>query len=421
MNGWKTVAAGIAAAALGTAVARADDSRCREFAVGARAAGMGGAAIATAADVDSVYYNPAGLAGSQADSLSLSASLYGFDRWKLKNGFGAGDDADGTSFVTVPSALGGVKRFNDEWTGGFGVFTPKMERRRILDASKGREQFHNYTMSDQTIWAGPALAWGKKDGKWRIGGAVLGVYRELSLSIQEQGKGEGAVFGACDLNALGVMALLGVQGDLGNGWSVGLTAQSPNFAVTGSGKYSVNYMVDLDSTTLGGGTYSENVDADNQTPAQLGIGLAKKAGPWTFAADATWRPSTHYDLMQWKFDGREADVEVHLKSVVDASVGAEYLLAEKYPLRAGFFTAFSGARRDEAEGTGSEIAASDVDMYGVTCSVGRQTGPMTVDVGLQYMWGRGKELGYTDGEGRMGWMPCRRDVVLCSISTTYLF
>lgn len=421
MNGWKAWTAGVAVAAMGAAAAWGDDSRYREFAVGARAAGMGGAAVAVAADVDAVYYNPAGLAGSQSDSLSLSASLYGFDRWKLKNGFGAGTDADGTSFVTVPSALGGVKRFNDEWTGGFGVFTPKMERRRILDASKERSQFHSYTLNDQTILAGPAVAWGKKDGKWRVGGGVFGVYREWSLSMQELAKGDGAAYGACDLSALGVMALLGVQGDLGGGWRVGLTAQSPNFAVASSGKYSVNYMMDLDNMALGGGRYSEHVDADNQTPPQVGIGLAKTAGPWTFAADAAWRPSTHYDLMKWKVDGSETDVEVHLQSVVDASVGAEYLLAEKYPLRAGFFTAFSGARRNEAEGDGNEIASSDVDMYGVTVSAGRRKGPMTIDVGLQYMWGRGKELGYTNGEGDMDWMPCRRDVVLCSVSTTYLF
>ena len=163
------------------------------------------------------------------------------------------------------------------------------------------------------------------------------------------------------------------------------------------------------------------MDADNQTPAQIGIGLAKSVGPWTFAADVAWRPATHYDLMRWKLDGEETEVEVHLKSVVDASVGAEYLLAEKYPLRAGFFTAFSGTRRNEAEGEGNEVASSDVDMYGVTASAGRRMGPMTVDVGLQYMWGRGTELGYTDGEGNMDWMPCRRDVVLCMISTTYLF
>ena len=60
--------------------ASATDGRYREYVVGERAGGMGGAAIAVASDVDAIYYNPAGLAHSQGDSISLSANLYGRER-----------------------------------------------------------------------------------------------------------------------------------------------------------------------------------------------------------------------------------------------------------------------------------------------------------------------------------------------------
>ena len=64
-----------AALALATTTASATDGRYRDFVIGERAGGMGGAAIAVANDVDAIYYNPAGLAHSQGDSISLSANL----------------------------------------------------------------------------------------------------------------------------------------------------------------------------------------------------------------------------------------------------------------------------------------------------------------------------------------------------------
>ena len=56
--------------ALAAASASATDGRYRDFVIGDRAGGMGGAAIATASDVDAIFYNPAGLslsAPSKAD------------------------------------------------------------------------------------------------------------------------------------------------------------------------------------------------------------------------------------------------------------------------------------------------------------------------------------------------------------------
>ena len=82
---------------------------------------MGGAALATAIDVDAIFYNQAGLAKSKGDSISLSANLYGLERYETKGGLDWGEDAESSSFVSIPAAMGGVKRFSDEWVGGFGV------------------------------------------------------------------------------------------------------------------------------------------------------------------------------------------------------------------------------------------------------------------------------------------------------------
>ena len=406
--------------ALAATSASATDGRYREFVVGERAGGMGGAAIAEARDVDALFYNPAGLSRSHGDSLSLSANLYGVERYSTDHELNYGN-GHCSSFVSIPGAMGGVKRLSDDWVGGFGIFTPKQEKRHLISSHNGGASLSHYDYNDQTLWIGPAIAWGPADSRFSFGGGIFGIYRDLNATESVWQQRVGSLSGACDLSTLGLLASIGVQYDLGDGWSVGATVQSPNFGIWDDGTISVSASGEDEILSANGvGVYSEDVDADNYIPWQFALGIGKTVpGKWGFALDAIYHPSTHYDLMKWKFDGFEVAQTMRLRQVLDLSLGGEYIVAERYPIRAGFYTAMSAVRlSDDPEDT--DFSTSDVDMYGVTFSVGQKGENMSVNVGVDYAFGHGHDLSNNEN-GDLVRSSCDRNVLLATISTTYYF
>ena len=406
--------------ALAAATASATDGRYRDFVIGDRAGGMGGAAIATASDVDAIFYNPAGLAHSQGDSISLSANLYGREHHRTKGALDWGADDTSDTFVTIPGAMGGVSRLSDEWVCGFGVFAPKQEKRHIIAADATRTSFNHSDYNDQTLWIGPAISWAPADSRLSVGAGLFAVYRDCSISQSTFQTGVSSVNGAIDLTVLGVLASVGAQYDLGDGWSVGATFQTPNVRVWDDGTLSVNGVDAEDQDIPVFGIYSTDVKADNYIPWQLAVGVGRTVpGVWGFSLDAIYHPSRTFDLMRWNIHGVPVSQSIHLHSVLDVSLGGEYIVAERYPIRAGFYTALSSIRvPDDPDST--DFITTDVDMYGVTFSVGRRGENMSVNVGVDYAFGDGHDLG-TGRNGGKSRSDCDRHVLLATVSTTYYF
>ena len=404
--------------ALVSLAATATDGRYREYVVGERAGGMGGAAVATAADVDAIFYNPAGLSRSQGDSLSLSANLYGLERYKTEGGLDWGADAKSSTFVSIPAAMGGVKRLSDEWVGGLGVFTPKMEKRHLVSASPDRTGFSNLDYDDQTLWIGPSASWSPANSRFSFGAGVFAVYRDCTVSESSFKRNGYTMNGAMDLTTLGALAMLGAQAKLGNGWSAGATLQTPTLRVWDNGKLSINATA-ADVSDFDLGLYSTDVRADNYIPWQFAAGVGKAGEDWSVALDAIWHPSAHYDLARWDIYGIPAEQTMHLHSVLDVSLGGEYIVAKRYPVRAGFYTAMSAVRvPDDPETT--DFVTSDVDMYGVTFSVGRRSENMSVNLGFDFALGSGHDLSYDENGDKIR-VDGDRCVILATISTTYYF
>ena len=411
-----SLAAAVALCAAQTATAT--DGRYREYVVGERAGGMGGAALAVASDVDAIFYNPAGLAKSKGDSISLSANLYGLERYETEGGLDWGEDAKSSSFVSVPAAMGGVKRFSDEWVGGFGVFTPKMEKRHLVSASPDRTGSSHIDYDDQTVWIGPAAAWAPAGSRFSLGAGVFAVYRDCSVSESSYRKFDHNENGALDLQMLGLLATFGAQADLGDGWSAGASVQTPTLRVWDDGKLSVNGSFSgVDGMDLG--LYTTDVRADNYIPWQLAAGVGKSGENWSVALDAIWHPSANYDLARWNIDGLRFEQRTHLHSVLDVSLGGEYVVADRYPVRAGFYTAMSAVRVPD-DPADIDFVSNDVDMYGVTFSVGRRSENMSVNVGVDVAFGSGDDLNY-DSAGNKSRVDSDRLVVLATVSTTYYF
>ena len=405
------------------ATASATDGRYREYVVGERAGGMGGAAIAVAGDVDAIFYNPAGLSRSKGDSISLSANLYGLQK------FESSEDADGSSsFVSIPGAMGGVMKFSDEITAGFGVFTPKQEKHHVI-AHAEDIAYYNTDYTDQTVWFGPAVSWAPAESRFSFGAGVFGVYRDFTKTrsmfvpgaIPGIIPGSASVNEAYDLTGMGLLATLGAQANLGNGWFAGATLQTPSLRLYDDGTCSRTASVRWPGVVNGDFTqYSTDVEANNYIPLQLGIGIGwTNEGKYGFALDATYHPGASYDLAKWNFNGEHESARIHLHSVIDVSLGGEYVVAEKYPIRAGFYTGLSGVEVS-SDPESDDFATSDVDIYGVTCSVGRRSQNMSVNLGIDFAFGDGYDtsLAY-DGENER--TSCSRRVLLATVSTTYYF
>ena len=103
----------------------------------------------------------------------------------------------------------------------------------------------------------------------------------------------------------------------------------------------------------------------------------------------------------------------------DVSLGGEYVVADRYPIRAGFYTAMSALRVPDAP-EDTDFSMSDVDMYGVTFSVGRRSENMSVNFGVDVAFGSGDDLNY-DNQGNKTRVDSDRLVVLATVSTTYYF
>ena len=395
----------------------ATDGRYREYIIGQRAGGMGGAAIAVARDVDAVFYNPAGLASAEHNVISLSANLYGIERSPEENGIEWGKDDSSSSFVSIPGAMGGVRRLTDELVGGFGVFSPKHEKRHMVASFENNSRFYYFDYDDQTLWLGPAIAWKPAGSRFSFGAGLFGVYRDYGVSQSFWEADGNALNGTCDLKMFGLLASLGALVDMGDGWCAGTTLQTPNLRVWDDGTYSATLLFEGIENY---GVYSEDVEADNYIPWQLGVGIGRTVpGKWGFALDATYHNRTSYDFMRWNFSSDRYEQTMHLHSVVDLSLGGEYVIAGRYPLRAGIYTAFSSIHvSDTPENT--DLSTSDVDMYGTTFSIGRRGDNIGINFGFDYAFGHGHDLGY-GADGEQISTACNRRVFLATVSTTFYF
>ncbi len=386
----KMVVRMLAAGLVMASAAWATDSKYQTYIVGDRAAGMGGAVVSIADSVDACYYNPAGLTQVKSSTLSLSANLYGFQLYHVENGLLPGENVKGDSFVTIPSTMGGIWKYGPDLSLAFSALVPDRFSYNEIVAYSDSQHLYQINIDDQTIWVGPSAAY-QLAPNLSLGASLFGVYRSYNEDVSYFLEDYDASYArGRKFNDVALAAVLGLQYRPGRDWSIGLTLQPPTGHIYDSGKTMEHILGH--NVISNNYYYTEDVNTDNQLPTKIALGIGRQVqGDYAFGLDLTYHLPTSYNLQQWQSLGQEEYARVVRAAVLDFNLGGEYYVRKIYPVRAGIFTGFSSVPEVNEK---DSYASANVDTYGLTVSVGREVKNVAFNVGLNYIFGRGYDLGY---------------------------
>ncbi len=414
----------------------ADNGNYQDFLVGDRAAGMGGAVAASTNDLDACYYNPGGLANVTGSRIALSVSLYGIYRLSVADGLGPHESYHSREFESIPSTFGSILKASDTLALAFAVFTPdeityntqqSFEKQPYLPGLY-RSDYYASSLDDATTWIGPSLGF-KAGDRISLGCGIYLVYRSLNNNqnwtyLYTTGDGQEVVRVGSrqyryNYTNYGLLGVFGAQYALTDNVSLGLTVYTPTVNLTGEGSlfYGVS-LGDPEEDTL---VTADNMTSKNQVPTEIIASAAyRKPKQFTIGVDLSYHLPTSYTELQGRdtWSGEEIRIETRREPVVNLNLGGEYYVVKNYPLRAGFFTNLSSSPPVDAEDP--RVGKENIDMYGVSASVGNESEHTTINVGVNYVWGKGRTLGIGDNFQPVD-VAARESYLFLFLSSAYIF
>ena len=411
------------------------DNNYQDFLVGGRAIGLGGAFTATANDVTSLLYNPAGLSFVESTSAQLSTSLYGIERGSLEEFSSVLFDdygnirVDLSDVTVVPSSAGAVRtlgrtRWGTNHSIAFGLLVPSY-RTSSLSSGTGAdedEQSSSYIRrtTDRELWS--AVGYGLEiTASFRVGVAGYYIFRSMvdteEASISETSVADGGLgrfaLTSSEITVSSGSLLLGA----GAHWQpmpnlrLGLFASLPSTAVHSEGAI----------RTVRSGAYtrcpssapcpeSERVLEpffEERDVSDLGsgfgiapmvrLGVAYEEPKWfLLAADVVYYGAIDYALLR---DSQAQSVpenfvpfsnSIRRRAVANFHLGAEYWILPDVTVSAGIFSNRSTAPEVPNQPTADALA--QIDMYGLSFSTSYTDGRSTTWIGAMYSYGLGEDV-----------------------------
>ncbi len=363
------------------------------YPIGERATGLAGAYTALAEDEAGAFYNPAGLAFTRGNSLSVSTSFYGLVFGSIQNGLGNGNDFNYSTLNLVPINASSLWHFGKAeegksapWVFAFSVFTPSsvsVETRN--DLLGGAINFFLDTRQ-KNVHLGPTLAYRLSD-RLSLGLSVFGVvhtesdradYTALVPSMEAGKKSFAHLTVSREQFDVGLLGSLGVRFQATERWSFGVCVRSPTVQVHGSGTQYTRLLVAQAEQALTEGTsVTEQMETAALLPLRVSLGAAyTRPRDLTLSLDAVlYAP---IEFRGYHSRTNPAADTVHYGLVVNAALGVEKYVTPSFPLRVGVFTDLAGAPPPEVDGPSDD----QTHRFGATVTVGIETERTSTTLGV---------------------------------------
>jgi hypothetical protein len=284
---------------------------------GARSALRGGAVVGGVRDTSAVYYNPAGLALIDQESLSVSATAYAFGELRVENGAGTGDDLVSAPFEQVPLLVSGMTWLDDQQRHAIGFallarhkFAASFSARRddigeVVARYTGDEEYVGqfiYNGNLDELWAGVSYSF-EADETFAVGVTLFGamrnetydvLYRARAINVNSSEVVTSSTSSGVTYTDVRAFLKFGAMLDL-DGWRIGISVTTPSLHLFGEA--TVNLDLIATNIDLGGGAFSfvandrqEGLDTDFQTPLFIAIGVERRFGDVLVALTAEYSP-----------------------------------------------------------------------------------------------------------------------------------
>jgi hypothetical protein len=374
----------------------ADIHHYNDLILGERASGMAGAYSAVADDPSGAYYNPAGLAYCQKSYVSLSASSFKNSVIIYENVIGDYDWKTYSSAI-IPSFFGMVQDFG-KLKLAFSMIVPQAEsinqdvsvyiKSQNNPTANNTRVIRNYDENNFLYMLGPSIAYeiseslsigtsvflNIRDRKWTDNQWSNKYLQDNEWEWQNKYSEE-----SCN----GITGIFGLQFMPDEQLSLSVVLENSYDFYAKASQQTIIATANSNQATEG--EYNLLDLGYNSIPLSLRTGAAYYFSPYLlWTCDIKWHPG--YDGANEQFDKKE---------VVNFASGLEYYYSQNIPIRIGYYTNKSNLKS-------YYDGAYNIDLQGITMSIGLENEFSTFSVGLDYSYGRGNiQIGDTLFDAKM--------------------
>jgi hypothetical protein len=361
---------------------------------------LSGAVVGGEAEISSVFYNPAQISHKNAQNFALTASLFKYERYRLRNGLGDEIDLKRDIFKVLPKFVSYTKSKDNGLDYELAIFTRNEQKvelfadvSRVLDilSQPDGEEFYNadiqYKVDFKDFWIAGGfskeLASGLKIG---LGNyiSIKTLKNEYELNARAfpqddtiQINGSPAPFYLAATSNRAIQKLVdvrllwkfGLQYNKGL-WGVGLTVSTPSIPIYGEGEAKretsrANIFNPSDGSPVidfSVSDYQRKVRARLKDPLAIALGLHYRSpddkNSILFTAEYFF-PIKEYDMLELEQDNNQATPSVQdslgmsvipfkrkTNGVLNAGFGYRKYINEKVSFLGGFRTDFTAADQE---------------------------------------------------------------------------
>jgi hypothetical protein len=334
-------------------------ARAQSFAsypLGERGSGFGGAYTALADDSAGSWYNPAGPAFADGNSLSMSTSLYGLVAGHTNALLGEGGDFTYSTLNLIPTTTAslwhlGPRREGDlpsRWVLALNLYAPvSFQVSNRVEAERGNTVV-SLSSNQRRLFAGPTVAV-RITERFSLGASLYGQIDTytFSLDLLKRFSDQPGVVNSFvdatvyrDYTAFGLTGAFGLRFEPVEHLTFGAMVQAPSAALWGKGSVSSKQVVSNAAANASqASVVTHEVQVRQVVPTQLRFGAAYQVKEkWSLALDVSVHlPLTYRQLTQ--DDG--VSVDERLNANVNVALGGELHVAHGHVLRMGVFSDFS--------------------------------------------------------------------------------